>query len=225
MTDRYWSNKPGWPSARVGRRHADVPVGGRHRHAAAWRAGDHALLDEERLVHVLDRLGLLADADRQRRQPDRPAAELLAQRGEHRPVDLVEPEVVDAEQRQAVAGDVGGDRAVARAPRRSRAPGAAGGWRCGACRASGGRSPRRRRRRSRRSMIAGRARDDLLQLVVVVVVEPGDEPEPVAQRPGDHAGAGGGADEREAAASSAGCSTPPDPCRRTMSSWKSSIAG
>ncbi len=44
----------------------------------------------------------------------------------------------------------------------------------------------------------GGAHDDRLQLVVVVVVESGDEPEAVAQRTGDHAGAGGGADEREA---------------------------
>ena len=79
-------------------------VGGRHGDAAAGRAGEQALLDEERLVHVLDRLGLLADADRQRRQPDRAAAELLAERAEDRPVDLVEPAVVDAEHLQARRG-------------------------------------------------------------------------------------------------------------------------
>ena len=49
---------------------------------------------------------------------------------------------------------------------------------------------RRRGCRAARSTIAS-------QLVGVVVVEPGDEPEAVAQRAGDHAGAGGGADERE----------------------------
>src|SRR4051794_21337232 len=96
----------------LGRRHADVPVGGGHGHAAARRAGDHALLDQERLVYVFHRFRLLADADRQRRQTDRPAAELLAERGEQRPVDFVEPEVVDTEQREAVARDVGGDRTV-----------------------------------------------------------------------------------------------------------------
>ena len=52
-------------------------------------------------------------------------------------------------------------------------------------------------RRSRPIKDAGRPADDGLQLVVLVVVEPGDEPEPVAQRAGDHPGAGRGADERE----------------------------
>ena len=71
---------------------------------------------------------------------------------------------------------------------------------------------------------AGGALDDRAQLVVVVVVEPGDEPEAVAQRAGDQAGAGGGADEgerrqRQADVDAAG------PLPTTMSSWKSSIAG
>ena len=68
---------------------------------------------EERLVDVLDRLGLLAHGDRQRRQPDRSAAELLAQRAEHGPVDLVEAELVDAEHGQAALGGGGVDAAVA----------------------------------------------------------------------------------------------------------------
>ena len=42
-----------------------------------------------------------------------------------------------------------------------------------------------------------RTLDDRLQLLGVVVVEPGHEAEPIAQRPGDHAGSGGGAHERE----------------------------
>ena len=50
--------------ASAGSAQAEVRPRGRHRDAAARRAGDHTLLDEERLVHVLDRLGLLADADR-----------------------------------------------------------------------------------------------------------------------------------------------------------------
>ncbi len=44
---------------------------------------------------------------------------------------------------------------------------------------------------------AGCTLDDRLEFVVLVVVEPGDEPEPVAQRPGDHARARRGPDERE----------------------------
>ena len=58
---------------------ADVRPGRRCGHPATRRAHEQALLDEERLVHVLDRLGLLTDADGERRQPDRAAAELLAQ--------------------------------------------------------------------------------------------------------------------------------------------------
>ena len=42
---------------------------------------------------------------------------------------------------------------------------------------------------------AGGALDDGHELVEVVVVEAGDEPEAVAQRAGDQAGAGGGADQ------------------------------
>ena len=44
---------------------------------------------------------------------------------------------------------------------------------------------------------AGRALDDGAQLLRVVEVEPADEPEAVAQRAGDQAGAGGGADQGE----------------------------
>ena len=106
------------------------------------------------------------------------------------------------------------DRRRRRAPRRSRAPGAAAGWRCGACRGNDGRSPTRPSSSIVTSRIPAARSDDRLQLVGVVVVEPGDEPEAVAQRPGDHAGAGGRADEREAAAASAGCSMRPGPCRR-----------
>ena len=100
------SNRPGWPGLGLGCSEPEVLVGGGHRDPPAWGAGDHALLDQERLVHVFDRVGLLADADRDRGQPDRAAVELLAHRRQDRPVDLVEPEVVDAEQRQPLAGDV-----------------------------------------------------------------------------------------------------------------------
>ena len=139
---------------------------------------------------------LMASVDR----PTGPPPNCAAQRAEDGAVDLVEAALVDAEQRQAVAG---------RCRRRS-AP-------------SARTSAKSRTRRSRRlamrgvprlrraishapssSMVhvedAGGAGDDGLELVGVVVVEPGDEPEAVAQRPGDEAGAGGGPDEREAAA-------------------------
>ena len=69
----------------------------------AGRALEQAALHEERLVHVLDGLGRLAHRDRQRAEPDRPAHEGAAQRVEDRPVDLVEAELVDLEQRERVA--------------------------------------------------------------------------------------------------------------------------
>ena len=77
---------------------------GRGRDAAARRALEQAALEQERLVHVFDGLGRFADRDRERAEPDRPAGERAAQRGEDRPVDLVEAELVDLEQRQRVAG-------------------------------------------------------------------------------------------------------------------------
>ena len=139
------------------------------------------------------------DADRQRLEPDRSAAEALAQRAEHGPVDLVEAELVDAEQRPA--------RRAAAAPsttpsartsaksrtRRSRRLAMRGVPRA---RRAISAAPVRRRRRRRgcrppRPTMASRSS-------TVVVVEPGDEAEAVAQRPGDQPGAGGGADEREA---------------------------
>ena len=46
--------------------------------AAARCALQEAELEQERLVDILDRLGLLPERDRERRQPDRPAAHCLA---------------------------------------------------------------------------------------------------------------------------------------------------
>ena len=153
-------------------------------------------MDQERLVHVLDRVGLLADADRQGREAHRSTAELLAQRGEQRTVELVESEVVDAEYGQPVTRDVGRDAPV--------------GTHLGEV-AHAPQQPVGNARRTARAAgdlpgtvlidldvdDAGRSSHDLLQLVVVVIVEPGDEPEPVAKWPGDHARAGGGADQGE----------------------------
>ena len=61
---------------------------------------------------------------------------------------------------------------------------------------SGGRSPTRRASSTARRGCR-RPAHDRLELVGVVVVEPGDEPEPVAQRARDHAGARRRADQRE----------------------------
>ena len=131
------------------------------------------------------------------REPDRTAAEPLADRREDGAVDLVEAAVVDAEQRQAVVR--GGDRSIVPSPRTS----AKSRTRRSSRLAMRG-VPRDRRAISHAAsasmatprMPAAR-RDDRLELVVGVVVEPGDEAEAVAQRPGDQPGAGRGADERE----------------------------
>ena len=64
------------PDDAAGRGEAEVLVGGIEHDSTTRGAGDHALRDQERLVHVLDRFGLLADADRHGRQPDRAAVEL-----------------------------------------------------------------------------------------------------------------------------------------------------
>ena len=66
--------------------------------AAARRALDQAALEQVRLVDVLDRVLLLADRDRERREPDRAAAELLADRAQDLAVEAVEALVVDLEQ-------------------------------------------------------------------------------------------------------------------------------
>ena len=87
--------------------------------------------------------------------------------------------------------------AVGRAPRRSRAPASAAGWRCGACPGRGTRSRPRPRRSSATPRIRADAPEDRRELVGLVVVEAGDEAEAVAQRAGDQPGAGGRADERE----------------------------
>ena len=71
--------------------------------AAARRALDEAELQQVRLVHVLDRVRLLAERDRQRRETDRAAAELQQDRGEQLTVDPLEPDPVDLEQLERLA--------------------------------------------------------------------------------------------------------------------------
>src|SRR4051812_20450968 len=93
--------EPRRPVGRRRGRQTEVLPGRGQRDAAARRAHEQTLLDEERLVHVLDRLGLLAHADGQRREADRTATELLAQGAEDGAVDLVQPALVHAEQRQS----------------------------------------------------------------------------------------------------------------------------
>ena len=113
-------------------------------------------------------------------------------------VHHVEAVRVDVEHRQRLVGERLGDAAARPSRRRSRAPGAAAGWRCAACRASGARSRsapsasigtlEQAGRAARRSCASSSARVEL---------EPRDDAEAVAQRVGEHAGARGRADQRE----------------------------
>src|ERR1700728_2701263 len=65
-------------------------------HATPGSPLNQPLLQEKRLVGVLDRVGLLAHTLGERGEADRPAGETPAERVEDRPVQLVEAEVVDA---------------------------------------------------------------------------------------------------------------------------------
>ena len=82
-----------------------VVRGGRGQ-TAAQRAGQHPTSDEEGFDNVLDRVGVLLDAHRDRLDPHRVAAECPAEHPEHSPVELVEPDRIDAEDVERRGGDV-----------------------------------------------------------------------------------------------------------------------
>src|SRR5256885_7821358 len=65
----------------------EVRERGRRRRATARSALDETLLEQVGLVDVLDRVLLLPDGDRERREADRAAAELRADRAEDLPVE------------------------------------------------------------------------------------------------------------------------------------------
>ena len=164
----------------------DVREAGRRRDPARGRALDEPAQQQERLVDVLDRLGRLADRDRERAEPDGPADERAAQRVEDRPVDLVEAELVDLEQRERVACDVGGDPAVGAhlgvVAHPLQQPVRDAGRSPGAARDLVGAVGLELDAEDRRDPAEDRG-----ELVVRVVVEAGDEAEAVAQRPADRA--------------------------------------
>ena len=76
------------------------PLGGR---PTAGGSLDQSLLKEIRLVHILDRVGLLANGYGERREADRTAAELLADRAQDLAIEPVESLVVDLEQIERLA--------------------------------------------------------------------------------------------------------------------------
>ena len=186
--------------ARVARRRGQPQVGvpGRRDDPAARRPLEQAQLEQVRLVDVLERVGLLADRDGQRREADRAAREPLGDRRAGSPGRSARgrrgrPRTGRAPRRRSSWVIV----ALRGAPGRSRAPGAGCGWRPAACRANGARSRRSRRRRSRTPSRRAERWTMLLDLAGVVVVEPVGDAEPVAQRRRQQAGARGRADQRE----------------------------
>src|SRR5207248_3235418 len=67
---------------------------------SAGRPLDQAPLEQVGLVDVLNRVLFLAHGHRKRREPDRAATELLADRPQDLAIETVEPLVVDLEQIQ-----------------------------------------------------------------------------------------------------------------------------
>ena len=66
----------------------------------ARRALEEAQLKQERLVDILDRIDLLGQRGRQRREADRPAVEQLDDRPQQPAVVLIQPQLVDLQLRQ-----------------------------------------------------------------------------------------------------------------------------
>src|SRR3954468_23074551 len=91
---------------RVGRRlEAEMSERVRRRDAAARSPLEEPPLEQVGLVDVLDRVLLPPHGHGQRRQADRTAAELLADRAEDLAVEAIETEMVDLQLRERRVGD------------------------------------------------------------------------------------------------------------------------
>src|SRR4051794_37116822 len=167
----------------------------RHR-PAAGRALEEAELQQVGLVDVLDRLGLLAEGNRKRRESHRPAAEALDDAAQKLAVEALEPHRVDLEQREGLFGHRRRDdalvahlRDIAYAPqdavRDPRRPPRAAGDELG------------RVVPDLDAEDARRATHDRGQLHGVVVVEAKRQTEPVAERRRQQAGPRRRPDQRE----------------------------
>jgi hypothetical protein len=185
--------------ARPARRRAGCPGRGggrrRRRHAAARRALQEALLDQVGFEHVLDGVARLADGGGEVVDADRAAAELVDHRRQQLAVHDVEAAVVDVEHQQRQIGDFLRDVAAALTSAKSRTRRSRRLAMRGVPRERR-RSPARRPHRRHLEQLR-RAGDDQRQFLGGVELEPGDDAEAVAQRVGQHAGAGGRADQRE----------------------------
>ncbi|CFM09835.1 Uncharacterised protein [Bordetella pertussis] len=164
--------------------------------AAARRALQVAVLDQIRLDDVFDGVALFADRRRQAVHADRAAVELVHDGFEQLAVHDIQALRVHIQHGQRAAGGVLVDHAVRLDLRIvAHAPQQAVG-------------DTRRAARAARHFVravggdvgveqAGAARDDAGQFVGVVELQPRHDAEAVAQRIGQHAGAGGGAHQRE----------------------------
>ena len=179
-----------------GRSEPEIFIGARRGDTAARRAIEKAGLDQERLVDVFDRVLFFADGGRDAVDAHRAAAELVDDGSQQLAIDLVEAVIVDLEQLQRRARDLGVDpavgadlRIVAHAPQEAV-------------------RDARRAARPARQFVRGfgvdrhvenprRTADDLLDVAVVVEVEPMDDAEPRAQRRREQAGARRRANQRE----------------------------
>ncbi len=168
----------------------------RGRGPAASGALDQPLLQQVGLVHVLDRVLLLADRDRERREPDGPTVELDADRPQDLAVEPVEPLLVDLQQVERAMRGVGAHHAVEphlrvvahaleQAVGHARGPAAAGGDR-------------------KRALLVdvdlqdlGRAPDDPGKIVGAIVLQARLDAEAIAQRRRQQPRPRRGAHERE----------------------------
>src|ERR1700736_4125716 len=92
---------------RQARRHRQIEVteGNPGQHAAAWRALNKALLDQERLDYLLDDVALVAERRRYRLDPDRAAGVVLGNAAQVTPVHAVEATPIDIKPLQSRIGD------------------------------------------------------------------------------------------------------------------------
>lgn len=175
---------------------AEVLPDRRSRHPTAWRALQIALLDQVRLDHVFDGIGRFADGGGEIVQPDRATAEFFQNCAEQLAIHEVKAEGVDIEHAQRGIrhgeGDVSFrlDFGIIAHPAQQAVGDA-------------GRAARTAGDLQRTTVVdadfeqACRAADDERQLVGAVEFEPLHDAETIAQRIGEHAGAGGGADQGE----------------------------
>ena len=90
------------PQTPSGCSHSEVVVGQRRCHAPPGRAIEKSYLNQERLVDIFDGVFFFADRRGDAVDADRPAAELVDDRPQQLPIDLVESMLVDLEQLQRV---------------------------------------------------------------------------------------------------------------------------